>query len=116
MFDGTWLCREFFNADGKRADHLWASCSQPVEILGERLQPLQDMPRLLLAHHVAHLDPAQGDSRGGHQLEPEHRSSSAFDGTIVLFNPVIQVGTLPNVNGLPTTPQSSLKPVCGIAG
>jgi hypothetical protein len=67
--------------------------------------------RPLFAHHVDHLDPAQDHSRGHHRLEPEHRSNPAFDRAMVLLNPVIQVSTLSNANGLQITPCSILEPV-----
>jgi hypothetical protein len=39
------------------------SCDKQVKLLGERWLPIAGVLRLLLAHHVDHLDPTEDHSR-----------------------------------------------------
>jgi hypothetical protein len=90
--------------------------SEQFELLGERRLPIAGVFRLLLAHHVNHLDSTQDHTGSDRRLETEHRSDPSLDGAVVLLNAIVQVGTLPETDGFQVTPRSVLETVCGIAG
>ena len=83
---------------------------------GERWLPIAGILRLLLAHHVNHLDPAHDPTGSGHRLESEHGSDPPLDGPVVLLNTIVEIGTLPDADGFQLTPRAIFEPVCGIAG
>jgi hypothetical protein len=58
------------------------------------------MLRLLFAHHVDHLDATQDHTGTARRLEPEHRSNPAFDGAMILLDPIIEIEALADANGL----------------
>ena len=72
--------------------------------------------RLSFAHHVHHLDATQDRASGFCRLESEHRSDPSFDGTMILFDPIVEVGTLPDLHRLQFAPRAISKPVFRIAG
>jgi hypothetical protein len=45
--------------------------------------------RLLFAHHMDQLDATQDHPSAVNGLEAEHRTHAAFDGTVILLNPVM---------------------------
>ena len=45
--------------------------------------------RLLFAHHVHHLTPAQEYASAVDGLETEHQPDWPFDGPMILFNPIV---------------------------
>ena len=63
-----------------------------------------------------HLDPTQDHTGSGHRLKSEHGSNPPLDCTMVLLDPVVQIGALPGANGFQIMPRSVLEPVCGITG
>jgi hypothetical protein len=65
---------------------------------------------------VNQLNPTYDRPSGRHRLEPEHRPDPPFDGTVILLDAIVQVGTLPDPDRLQFAPGSVLQPVCGIAG
>ncbi len=79
-------------------------CSKPLELLRERCLPIMGVLRLLLTHHVDHLNPTQDRTSTVHCLEPEHRSDSPLDGSMILLNAIIKVGTLPDADRLQLSP------------
>jgi hypothetical protein len=92
------------------------SGSEHLELLGKRWHGIPGVLRLLLAHHVDHFNAAKDHLNTGNRLKPEHRPHSPFDGAMVLLNPIVEVGALPDANGLQITSRSFLEPVYGIAG
>jgi hypothetical protein len=60
--------------------------------------------RLLFPHHVNHFDSTQDHASTIERLEPKHRAYSPFDGPMILFDTIVQVGTLPDANGFQITP------------
>lgn len=53
-------------------------------------------PFLIIVHQF---DATQNDARAVEILEPEHRSRSAFDGPMVLFDDVVQILDLTTLDG-----------------
>jgi hypothetical protein len=49
---------------------------------------------------VNHFDPAQDGASTVQGLEDEDRPDSPLDGTVVLLNAVVEIGTLPNSDRL----------------
>ena len=92
------------------------SGGKQLELLGQGWPQIAGIPRLLLAHHVNHLDPTQDHTGSGHRLKTEHGSDPPLDGAMVLLDTIIEVGALPDANGLQITSRSFLEPVYGIAG
>jgi hypothetical protein len=43
---------------------------------------------------VHHFNTAQDHASAVRSLEAEHRANATFDGTMILFDPVIQIATL----------------------
>ncbi len=80
------------------------SCGEQVKLLCERGLRIPGVDRLLLAHHVDHLDPAQDHSSAVHRLEPEHWPHSPLDGSMILFDAIVQVGTSPDPDRLQLAP------------
>ncbi len=80
------------------------SCDKQVKLLRGCRPPIAGILRLLFAHHVDHFDSTQDHSRGRHRLEPEHRPHSPLDGAVILLDPIIEVGTLPNTDRLELAP------------
>lgn len=91
-------------------------CGEHVKLLGEGYLRTVGILRLSFAHHVDHLDAAQGSTRTASGLKPEHRPDSPFDRPMVLLNAIVEVGALPDANGFQTVTRSVLKPICSIAG
>jgi hypothetical protein len=65
------------------------SCSESIELVGQRQSSLSDTLRLSFADHVHHFNPAQDCSSAAHGLEAEHRLDPPFDGTVILLNPIV---------------------------
>ena len=86
------------------------SSSEQFKLLSERRLPIAGVFRLLLAHHVNHLDPTQDRPSGCHRLKPEHRSDPSLDGTIILFDAIVQVSTSPDPDRLQLLSNGSLLP------
>ena len=80
------------------------SCDKQVKLLGERWLPIAGVVRLLFAHHVDHLDPAEDHTGGVDRLEPEHRSDPPLDSPMILLNSIIQVAALPDPDWLEPAP------------
>src|SRR5688572_25248892 len=70
------------------------SCGEQVKLLGERRLPIAGILRLLLAHHVDHLNPTKDDASTGNGLKAEHWPHSPLDGTVILLNAVVEVASL----------------------
>jgi hypothetical protein len=64
--------------------------------------------RLSFAHPVNHLDPTQDRPSGCHRLKPEHRSDPSLDGTMILFDAIVQVGISPDPDRLQLPSNGSL--------
>lgn len=56
--------------------------------------------RLPFTHHVEHLDSTYDRPSGCRRLKGEHRSDSSFEGTVILFDAIVWVGTLPDPDWL----------------
>jgi hypothetical protein len=80
------------------------SGSKEIELFSEGRLRIADVLRLLLAHHVSHLDPAQDHTGRGHTLETKHRSNPPLDGAMILLDAIVQVGTLPDADRLQLPP------------
>jgi hypothetical protein len=80
------------------------SGGKQLELLGKRWLRIAGILPLLFAHHVNHLNPAQDRPSGRHRLEPEHRSNAPLDGAMILFNAIVEVGTLPDLDRLQFAP------------
>jgi hypothetical protein len=52
--------------------------------------------RLSFAHYVDHLDLTLDRASAAHWPEPEHWSDPPLDGAMILFDAIVQVGTLPD--------------------
>ncbi len=85
-------------------------------MLGQRRLPTAGILRLPFAHHVNHFDPAQDRPSRCHRLQPEHRTNSALDGTMILLDPIIEIGALSDPDRLHLAPRSVLEPLCRVAG
>jgi hypothetical protein len=59
--------------------------------------------RLLFAHHVDHLDASQDRTRTANGLKPEYRPHPCLNGPMILLDAIVQIRTLPNVNGFQVT-------------
>ena len=92
------------------------SCGEQFELLRERRLLSAGVFCLSFSHHVNHLDPTQDYPRGRHRLEPEHRPHSPLDGTMVLLDAIIEVGTLPDPDRLQLASRPILEPTCRSAG
>jgi hypothetical protein len=76
------------------------SGNEQLKLLSERGLRIAGVLSLSFAHHVNHLNAIQDHSSGRRRLESKHRSDTPLDGPMILFNAVIEVGTLPNPNRL----------------
>jgi hypothetical protein len=92
------------------------SGGEQLELLGQRWLRIAGILRLLFARHVSQLDATQDHSGSDNGLETEHRPDAPLDSAMILLNPIVQVGTLPDANGLQITPCSILEPIGSIAG
>jgi hypothetical protein len=70
--------------------------------------------RLVLAHHVHHLNPTEDHTGSGHRLEAQYWPYSPLDGVVILFDAIIQVGTLPDPDWVQLAPRPVLKLICGV--
>ena len=75
-------------------------CGEPLELLSERRLLSAGVFRLSLSHHVHHFDAAKDRASPTHGLEPYHRTNPPFDGPMILFDTIIEVGTLPDADRL----------------
>jgi hypothetical protein len=53
---------------------------------------------------VDHFDPAENDAGTIHGLETKHGSEPPLDGTMILFDTIVEVPTLPDPDQSPATP------------
>jgi hypothetical protein len=67
-------------------------------MLSARQLLLAGIFRLPLAHHMDQLNATQDHAVTGSGFEAEHRTHTAFDGTAILLNPIIEILTLPDLN------------------
>ena len=65
------------------------SCSEPLELLGERQLLIAGIFRLLFAHHMDQLDATYDHPGTISGLEAEHWTHAAFDGAVILLDAVI---------------------------
>ena len=79
-------------------------CGEPLKLPGERRSRIPGAFRLSFADHLDHLDPAENRASTVRGLETEHRSHSAFDARMVLFDTIIQVSALSDPDRLELTP------------
>jgi hypothetical protein len=56
--------------------------------------------RLSLSHHVDHFDAIQDRASALHGLKPHHQANPPLDGPMILFDTIIQVGTLADADRL----------------
>jgi hypothetical protein len=73
-------------------------CGEPLELFSERRLLSAGVFRLSFSHHVHHFDAAQHSASAIHGLEPHHRTNPPLDGSMILLNPIIEVGTLPEAD------------------
>ena len=71
-------------------------CGEPLGVLGERQLPTAGILRLLFTHHVDQLDATYDHPGTVSRLEAEHRTDTAFDGTVILLDAVVEILTLPD--------------------
>jgi hypothetical protein len=76
------------------------SCGEQVKLLGERQLLLAGIFRLLFTHHMDQLDTTQDHVGAVSGLEAEHRTHTAFDGTVILLNAIVEITTLPDPDRL----------------
>jgi hypothetical protein len=76
------------------------SCGEPLELISEGQMLIAGILRLLFAHHVNHLDPAEDHASAGNGLEPKHWPYSPLNGTMILLDVIIEIGTLSDTDGL----------------
>ncbi len=76
------------------------SDSELFELLRERRLRIPGILRLSFAHHVDHLDAAQDGASAIHGLEPHHRANPPLDGPMILFDPIVEVTTVPDADRL----------------
>jgi hypothetical protein len=69
-------------------------------MLGKGRLRIAGILRLLFAHHGDQLDPTKDHAGTGDGLKAEHRPDAPFDGSMILLNPIIQVGALSDPNWL----------------
>jgi hypothetical protein len=67
-----------------------------LELLGERQLLSAGVFRLSLSHHVDHLNLAQHSASAIHGLETQHWANPPLDGPMILFDPIVEVGALPD--------------------
>src|SRR4051794_8441899 len=60
------------------------------------------------------LNAAQDHAGTGSRFEAEHQSRAAFDGAVILLNPIIEILTLPDLDRFQRPPRSVLQPALGI--
>src|SRR5215212_9080868 len=72
------------------------SCSEPLELLGERQLLIAGIFRLVFAHHMDQLDATQDHAGAVSGLETEHWTHPAFVGTVILLDAVVEILTLPD--------------------
>jgi hypothetical protein len=75
-------------------------CREPLELLNKGQLLNAGVLRLSLSHHVHHFDATQDRASAVHGLEPHHRAHPPLDGPVILFDPIIQVGTLADADRL----------------
>jgi hypothetical protein len=92
------------------------SCGEQVKLLGERRPPMAGVLRLLLAHHVDHLDLAQDHTSSAGGSEAEHGPNPPFDSTMILLNPIVQIGTSADLDRLLFTPRFFPELICHVTG
>jgi hypothetical protein len=76
------------------------SCSELLELLGERQLPTAGIFRLLFAHHMDQLDATQDHAGTVNGLEAENWTHAAFDGAVILLDALVEVLTLPDPDRL----------------
>jgi hypothetical protein len=73
--------------------------SQRIKLRGGRQRTSARTFHLPFLDHVHQFGAAQNDARAVEILEPEHRSGSVFDGSMVLLRDVVQILDLTNLDG-----------------
>jgi hypothetical protein len=91
------------------------SGGQNGKLFGQRRVWIVAEPCLAFAHHVNHFDSCQDDVGACGCFETKHRSGSALDPAAVLFNPVVQIFALPDLNGFFELRSFILSPMLGVA-
>ncbi len=76
------------------------SCGEQMKLLGKRQLLIAGIFRLLFPHHVDQLDATYDHASTVSGFEAEHQSHAAFDGAVILLDPVIEVLTLPDPDRL----------------
>jgi len=94
------LCREFLVGTEGGLFHPQTLRSQGAELLGKGQPRTAGVLRLSFAHHVNHLDPAQDHTSAANRPELEHRPNPALASAMILFDPIVEVGTLPDPDRL----------------
>jgi hypothetical protein len=92
------------------------SGSKQIKLLSQRRLWIAGVLRLSFPHHMNHLNTAQDHSSTGHRLEAEHRPDPPLDSPMILLDPVVETGTLPDSDRIQRAPRSILEPVCHITG